>query len=239
MKRGLFAVFKPAGVTSAQVTNTIKRILQRGRGEDAPRGLKVGHGGTLDQDAEGVLVIGVGEDCKKLQTFLQGGKEYDAIGRLGVATNTLDSSGTVVEEKSWDHVTKERLLNTLENFKGAQLQTPPAISALKIRGKRMSDLVRMGMANDIELKPRAITISKLELVDFSPPTFRIIVACSKGTYIRSLISDIGKNLGTVAHMKYLCRTRQGQYFSLENALSQNDWTVEGIVEASARVERNV
>ena len=236
MNRGLFAVFKPAGMTSAQVTGIIKRILQSDRGESDPRGrtLKVGHGGTLDKDAEGVLVIGVGEDCKKLQNFLQGEKEYDAIGRLGVATDTLDSSGTVVEEKPWGHVTKVDLLNTLKKFQGEQLQTPPVISALKVRGRRMSDLARMGKTSDIEPKPRAITISKLELVDFSPPAFRIIVACSKGTYIRSLISDIGKSLRTVAHVKYLCRTKQGKQFYLENALSQEEWTVERIAEVSVK-----
>lgn len=237
MKRGIFAVYKPAGITSAQVTNVIKRLLLEDGSEQCSRHrrkVKVGHGGTLDKDAEGVLVIGVGEDCKRLGSFLQGEKEYEAVGRLGVATDTLDGSGAVVKEAPWDHVTRPALVSTLERFEGDQLQVPPVMSALKVRGERMSDLARRGKLADMVPKPRPVTITRLELKQFAPPDFRILVACSKGTYIRSLINDIGVQLKSAAHMKSLCRTRQGQAFTLENALTKDDWTLEKITDAALK-----
>ena len=225
-------------MTSADVTNAIKRILQRSNAVNRSerKKLKVGHGGTLDKDAEGVLVIGIGKDCKQLNHFLQGTKEYESIGRLGVTTDSLDSSGAVVAEAAWDHVTKTALVNALERFTGDQLQTPPVISALKIKGKRMSDLARSGNLDRAMCKPRPITISRLELLEYTPPDFKIAVTCSKGTYIRSLISDLGMHLGTVAHMVHLCRTRHGHGFTLENALTQKDWTAEKIAEIALKAE---
>ena len=234
IERGIFAVYKPPGMTSADVTNVIKRILQANnalnqRGVGQRQKLKVGHGGTLDKGAEGVLVIGIGRDCKQLNHFLQGTKEYVGIGRLGVTTDSLDSTGSVIAEAPWEHVTKNALVHALERFTGDQLQTPPVISALKIKGKRMADLARSGnLSETYQASPRSITISKLELLEYTPPEFKITVTCSKGTYIRSLIRDLGVHLGTVAHMVYLCRTRHGDGFTLEHALTQEDWTAKKI-----------
>ena len=194
--------------------------------------MKVGHGGTLDKSAEGVLVIGVGEDCKKLSSFLHNvDKEYTVTGRLGVATDTLDGSGSVTEEKLWEHVTKQDLETALVDFQGEIAQVPPVYSALKFEGKRMSDHAReaseLGAACDLTPKSRQVTIHSLTLTDFNPPCFTIEVSCGSGTYMRSLVRDIGIKLGTVAHMEYLCRTRQGP-FSLEDALCQSKWTVADI-----------
>lgn len=221
-------------MTSAAVTNTIKRILLKDFAPSSASGrrrnsLKVGHGGTLDRLADGVLVVGVSEGCKRLNEFLHGSKEYNALGCIGKATDTLDADGEVTEEKLFGHVTESLLRDTVASFIGEQKQTPPIYSALKQDGQRLSDLVRAGSAAliDIERKQRMVTIHRIQLLSFSPPTFRILVECSSGTYIRSLVRDIGEQLGTVAHLQHLCRTRQGQFRS-EEALREDDWTIDEI-----------
>ena len=187
--------------------------------------LKVGHGGTLDSSAEGVLVIGVGQDCKKLSGFLKGDKCYVATGQLGKSTDTCDAGGTVTEQKPYEHVQRMNLECTLKSFRGEIFQTPPVYSALKHRGVRFSDLARAGVL--IEPQPRRITIHSISLEDFQPPYFKISVSCASGTYIRSLIQDIGLQLGTVACVTQLTRTKQG-IFTLRDALPERRWTVDDI-----------
>ena len=199
----------------------------------------MGHGGTLDKFAEGVLVIGLGKDCKKLSSFLHKvDKGYTVIGVLGVATDTLERSGNVTEEKPWEHVTKQDLEKVLVNFQGEIMQVPPLYSALKSGGKRFSDRAREASAQGIECdvtpEPRQVTIHSLAVTDFNPPRFTIEVSCGSGTYMRSLVRDIGTKLGTVAHIEYLCRTHQGP-FSIVDALCQSKWTVSDI---GAAIERN-
>ena len=232
MERGLFAVFKPPGLTSAAVTNTIRNVLDRRPLEKRTKPLKVGHGGTLDRLAEGVLVIGVAEGCQHLKEYLEGSKEYDAIGYLGKTTDTLDADGQITQEKSYGHVTESLLRNTLASFVGEQTQVPPLYSALRQNGRRLSHLMRMGegASIDLERKRRTVTIYKLRLLCVSLPTFRILVECSSGTYIRSLVRDIGDQLGTVAYLQHLCRTRQGQFYSNE-ALRESEWTFDKIQSA--------
>lgn len=259
-QRGIFAVCKPSGVRSAQVVARIKAVLlqkrhekpvqgqdpnlkltattnrdrtQRGTASRATR-LKVGHGGTLDQLAEGVLVIAVGQDCKKLSEFLKGDKCYVATGQLGKSTDTCDAGGTVTEQKPYDHVQRMDLERTLKSFRGETFQAPPAYSALKHQGMRFSDLARSGVV--VEPQPRRITIHSMSLEDFQPPYFTISVFCASGTYIRSLIRDIGLQLGTVACVTELVRTRQG-VFSLKNALPEGQWTVDGIQAAVDKTSR--
>lgn len=269
INRGLFAVFKPSGVTSAQFTNQLKMTLlshadmvavkteSKKRKNDisavvkdgvsAPEQdvakkhsrlkrckVKVGHGGTLDRFAEGVLVIGIGEDCKKLGSFQTSViKSYEAVGFLGTTTDTLDPEGTIVETKEWKHVTEDSLRVALEDFSGLITQSPPLYSALKLRGRRYSDYardaVKVGAPITIQPPARQVQIFSISLLDFSPPHFRIKVRCSSGTYIRSLVRDIGRRVGTVTHVEYLCRTSQGP-FTVENTLrpQANGWSLDCI-----------
>ena len=236
IRRGVFAVFKPSGIRSAEVAAKIKTVLlQKLREKQVLRKdastassdlkstatastnyvksrtskLKVGHGGTLDGLAEGVLVIGIGQDCKKLTQYLKGDKGYMACGELGKSTDTGDAGGIVMEQKTYKHIQRVDLEGTLQSFKGETFQTPPVYSALKHHGVRFSDLARS--SKPIEPQPRRITIYSISLLNFQPPYFKISVSCASGTYIRSLIRDIGLQLGTVAHMTQLLRTKQGMF----------------------------
>ena len=249
IRRGLFAVYKPPGITSADAVERVKHILLPSwsattvneaeslkmasdpkfhRAKRPRHRLKVGHGGTLDRLAEGVLVIGVGEDCKKLSGYLKGSKTYEAIGRLGEETDTLDSEGVVTAEKPFDHLQETDLLKTLQHFEGNITQIIPVYSAVKQNGIRLSDMARMGKL--VTPPPRQVCIHTLSLLDFSPPYFKVRVECSAGTYIRSLIRDVGEKLGSKAHVTYLCRTRQGP-FSIGDALREYQWNIGNIEKA--------
>ena len=221
--RGIFAVVKPVGLTSADVTNRIKALLREGNGSR----VKVGHGGTLDRSAHGVLVIGIGADCGKLTAALGGDKCYECMGELGAATDTYNSDGKVVRRAPWCHVSRSDVESVLANhFSGQITQTPPTYSALKWKGTRLSDLARRGIL--ITPKSRRITIHSISLQNFQPPLFTIDVTCSSGTYIRSLVHDIGQKLDSAAFVRSLCRTKQG-VFTLEQALQEKDWTFKNII----------
>ena len=251
IRRGLFAVYKPPGITSAEAVKRIKHILlpswtattvsevteAESKMEWGPKfhrakrprhRLKVGHGGTLDRLAEGVLVIGVGEDCKKLSGYLEGSKTYEAIGKLGEETDTLDSEGVVTAEKPFDYIQLTDLVNVLQDFKGNITQIIPVYSAVKQNGIRLSDMARRGKL--VTPPPKQICIHSVSLLDFSPPYFKVYVECSAGTYIRSLIRDVGEKLGSKAHVTYLCRTRQG-LFSIGGALREYQWNIGNIEKA--------
>lgn len=243
IQRGVFAVFKPAGLTSAAVTNAIKRVLLPPSQElsvseyrAAWRNLKVGHGGTLDKQAEGVLVIGIGEDCKRLRQFLLGDKCYECIGELGRSTDTYNTEGSITSEKPFTHIQIEDFENVLKTFQGDVMQIPPVYSAIKRGGKRLSDLARQGVC--VSPPPRLVTIHSISLLSLQLPHFSLSVSCSSGTYIRSLIHDIGQKLGSAAHMVYLCRTKQGPFLE-ENALREHKWTVDDIGRAIALANSTV
>ena len=230
MMRGIFAVAKPVGITSAKVTNIIKAVLVKEALTTDPdagkrRGsskIKVGHGGTLDKGASGVLVIAVGEDCKRLSAFLGSDKYYECVGKLGEATDTLDMDGEVVQETAWKHVSASGLSEALRTkFTGKISQTPPVYSALKHKGKRSSDLARKGIV--FAPAVREVTVYSARLMGFQPPYFTISVHCSSGTYIRSIVHDLGQSVGSAAHVSKLCRTKQGP-FDLSQALSESEWT---------------
>lgn len=251
IRRGLFAVFKPSGITSAETVSRIKQVILQSWDATSPieneakpkrtdphskylgtkKQLKVGHGGTLDMLAEGVLVIGVGEDCKKLTGYLKGRKIYEAIGELGKITDTLDSSGVVTAGKAFGHIRKTDIENILQHFEGEISQIPPTYSALKQNQIRLSDLARRGIL--VSPPPRQVCIYSLSLLDFKPPHFKIRAECSSGTYVRSLLRDIGQKLDSEAYMTYLCRTQQGP-FTLEDALREHEWTVENILRVVRR-----
>jgi tRNA pseudouridine55 synthase len=180
---GIINFYKPVGVTSTDCTNWIKRLLNV---------KKVGHGGTLDPFAEGVLPIGINKGTKLLEGYLQGSKSYIGHVTCGYRTDTLDSEGKLeaCNVSSLDH---DKLIVALQNFTGTFLQETPKFSARKIKGKRMYKLARQGI--EVEDRPkREVTIHTLELIEFSTNEFVIEVECSKGTYIRQLIADVGSAL---------------------------------------------
>ncbi|KAI5175011.1 putative Trna Pseudouridine Synthase 1 [Manis pentadactyla] len=228
---GVFAVHKPKGPTSAELLNRLKEKLLAEAGMPSPewtkrkkQTLKIGHGGTLDSAARGVLVIGIGRGTKMLTSMLSGSKRYVAIGELGKATDTLDSTGKVTEEKPYDKITQEDIEGILQKFTGNIMQVPPLYSALKKDGQRLSTLMKRGEV--VEAKPaRPVTVYSLSLQKFQPPFFTLDVECGGGFYIRSLVSDIGKELSSCANVLELTRTRQGPFTLEEHALPEDRWTI--------------
>ncbi|KAM6951118.1 pseudouridylate synthase TRUB1 [Aplochiton taeniatus] len=234
---GLFAIYKKKGPTSADVLNTLKETLLKDAGvkntnpkKRKKQAVKIGHGGTLDSAASGVLVVGIGNGTKMLSTMLAGSKKYTAVGELGKATDTLDAIGKVVEEKSFDHITKLDLEEKLKTFTGNIMQVPPLYSALKRDGKRLSVLLKQGHV--VEAKPaRPVTVYSLTLQEFNLPYFTLDIECGGGFYVRSLVDDLGKALSSCAHVKELTRTKQGQFTLDEHTLQEEHWNLEHVVQA--------
>ena len=225
---GLIAVYKPKGMTSQDVCSWIKQILQPYAGESRP--IKVGHGGTLDPMAEGVLVVGVREGCKGMDSYLKGNKSYRATALLGWETDTLDAEGEPSEHVSSDHITVAMLNNALCHFRGDIMQVPPMYSALKYKGKRMHEYAREGV--EVEREPRPTQVFNLELVPPLDrlPEFSLTVTSGGGFYVRTLICDLARSCGGAAHMTALVRTRQGP-FTLENCVPKEKWAFNNICDA--------
>lgn len=203
---GIICLDKPRNMTSFMAVKRTSRLL----------GVKkAGHTGTLDPMATGVLVIMLGHSTRFIELLPEHKKSYTARVKLGITTDTLDITGTVLSE-SPVNVTEEHLLSVADNFKGEILQTPPMYSALKKDGERLYDLARKGI--EIEREQRKITIEKLEIYDFDGTEFSMDVTCSAGTYIRSLCDDIGHTLGCGAIMTDLRRTSANGY-SIEDAVT--------------------
>ncbi|KAJ8365175.1 hypothetical protein SKAU_G00140060 [Synaphobranchus kaupii] len=227
-------VYKKQGPTSADVLNILKlKLLQEaGLKPQNPRkrkkqALKIGHGGTLDSAASGVLVVGIGNGTKMLGSMLKGSKKYTAIGELGKATDTLDATGTVTQEKTFDHITREEFEEKLKKFTGDIMQVPPLYSALKQDGQRLSVMLKQG--KKVEAKPaRPVTVYSLSLQDFTPPLFTLNIECGGGFYVRSLVDDLGRELASCAHVKELVRTKQGQFTLEDHTLQEEHWTIEDI-----------
>ncbi|XP_039991973.1 probable tRNA pseudouridine synthase 1 [Xiphias gladius] len=232
---GLFAIHKKQGPTSADVLNTLKEALLKEAGVQKPnprkrrkQSLKMGHGGTLDSAASGVLVVGVGNGTKMLGTMLTGSKKYVAVGELGKATDTLDATGSVILEKDFEHITRSDIEEKLKSFTGDIMQVPPLYSALKKDGQRLSVLLKKG--HKVEAKPaRPVTVYNLTLQEFKPPLFTLDIECGGGFYVRSLVDDLGKALSSCAHVKKLIRTKQGGFTLEEHALHEGQWTLEHIL----------
>lgn len=221
---GIINVYKEKGFTSHDVVAKLRGILHQ---------KKIGHTGTLDPEAEGVLPVCLGKATKVCDLLTNKDKTYRAVCQLGVSTDTQDMTGEILQTADCSGVTREALQEVLCGFTGNQLQIPPMYSALKVNGKKLYELAREGKT--VERKARSITIYALELVDFVPEegTFTIDVTCSKGTYIRTLCNDIGEKLGCFGAMKSLLRTRVG-VFELEKAftLAQIErFMAENVVEA--------
>lgn len=193
-------IYKPKGWTSFDVVKKVRGILNE---------KKVGHGGTLDPFAEGVLILGTGADTKQLTAISGTDKEYKAILLLGSKTDTHDTEGTVVEEKEIPQLSNEQIESVLKSFIGEQLQIPPMYSAKKFNGKRLYTLARKNI--EVKREPSLINIFDIELIEYNSPYISFKVRCSKGTYIRVLGSDIAEKLGTVGHLTALKRIKVGDY----------------------------
>jgi tRNA pseudouridine55 synthase len=207
---------KPYHWTSFDVVNKIKGIIKKTANKESPKpNLKVGHAGTLDPLATGLLIICTGKFTKRIEEFQVLEKEYTGTMCLGATTPCFDLEQPIDKYYPVDHITEAVLLGTAKKFTGNVQQVPPIFSAVKINGKRAYDLARKGETPEITTK--TVYISAFEINNISLPHLSFRVTCSKGTYIRSLVRDFALDMGSGAHLTALCRTRIGQ-FRIEQAL---------------------
>jgi tRNA pseudouridine55 synthase len=212
---GILLIDKPSGWTSFDVVAKIRGIIKRETGQKKP---KIGHTGTLDPLATGLMIVVLGTYTKRAEEFSKLDKTYEVTMRLGLTSTTADDEG----EKSSvsDHVpAHEEIEGALKQFVGEIMQTPPAFSAMKVNGQRAYKLARAG--KEVKLEPRQVTIYSLELDDYTYPEVKCTARVSSGTYIRSLTEDIGQKLSTGAYMSALRRTRVGT-FLVQNAVGVDD-----------------
>lgn len=203
---GIFNIDKPVGITSHDVVARVRRLAAQKR---------VGHAGTLDPAASGVLPILLGQATRVAEYLSESGKAYRATIHFGIVTDTYDAEGKVISE-SPVALTQAEITAMLPNFLGEQLQRPPMYSAIKRDGQRLYALARAGKT--VEVEPRRVHINALEIVDWTSPTLVLDVICGKGTYIRSLAFDLGERLGPGAHLAALVRTRSGP-FTIDASIS--------------------
>ena len=202
---GILNIYKEKGYTSHDVVAKLRGILRQ---------KKIGHTGTLDPQAEGVLPVCVGKATKLCDLLTEKEKGYIAVLRLGVETDTQDMTGTILKEHPV-HVTQEQVKEVIQSFLGNQMQIPPMYSALKIQGKKLYELAREGKV--VERPPRPVVFYNIEILEMKLPCVKIKVLCSKGTYIRTLCHDIGERLGCKGCMESLLRIQSGD-FLLEDSL---------------------
>jgi tRNA pseudouridine55 synthase len=213
--QGILLVDKPAGWTSFDAVNYVRRIVADAE-DKKPRHVKVGHTGTLDTFATGLLVLLIGKDyTRRAEEFSKLDKTYEATMKLGFASTTGDPEGeiTLVSDRI---PTEQEIKKALEKFKGKIQQVPPAYSAIKINGQRAYKLARAG--KEVVIKPREVTINRLELVDYAYPEVKILADVTSGTYIRTLVEDIGQVLDTGAYATVLRRTNIGDFSIKKGAL---------------------
>ena len=202
----IYNIYKPKNLSSFSIVKKIKYITKE----------KVGHSGTLDPFADGVLVLGVGKSTKKLSSIIQYDKTYEGVIRLGIQTDSMDLTGTVVAEEKIPVITSTMLDQCANSFVGELLQRTPMFSARKIDGVRLYKLARKNIS--IKTNPKLVTIKKLKIEVIDDNNLKVIVECSSGTYIRVLAEDIAKYLGTVGHLISLTRLSVGEY-SLSESLT--------------------
>jgi len=215
----IFIIDKPLGWSSFHVVSKLRWTLSSRLRKVGVKKLKVGHAGTLDPLATGVMIVCTGRATKRIEELQAGVKEYVATIRLGATTPSFDLETPVDAQYPTDHITKELTEQVLRRFVGRIEQVPPAYSACKVDGKRAYKMARSG--EQVELKPKVLVIDSLELERFSPGEITIRVVCSKGTYIRALARDIGVALGSGGYLTALRRTRVGEY-DIGNAMSIAD-----------------
>jgi tRNA pseudouridine55 synthase len=197
---GILLVDKPAGPTSHDVVHHIRRHFKL---------KKVGHGGTLDPAATGLLVILLGRGTRVSNRFMSSDKTYEGTLRLGITTDSQDADGNILRKVDPSGITREQLEAAMAPFKGDMFQTPPMVSAVRINGVQLYKLARQG--EEVERKPRFIHLFEFRLLNFTPPYASFVLRCSKGTYVRTICHDIGEALGVGAHLSQLRRTESAGY----------------------------
>ena len=207
---GLILVNKPVGITSFKLVYIIKKKLNV---------KKVGHCGTLDPLASGLMIVLVGKYTKLQEKFMKQDKVYLATIKLGIRTDSGDLDGKIISQSDYSHIKKIDIKNALNSFIGKISQIPPMYSALKVNGKKLYELARKGIT--IERKPREITIYNIDFLDFKKDTFSIRIKCSSGTYIRTLVEDIGEKINTDTVLINLVREEIGNY-KLSSAINIDD-----------------
>lgn len=227
MLEGILNIDKPTGMTSHDVVGRVRRAAGMRR---------VGHSGTLDPMATGVLVVCLGRATRLVEYLVGRPKTYYGIVRLGQTTDSYDADGKIVSEKAVPKLTAETIEPLLDQFRGDILQIPPMVSAIKKDGKKLYELAREGIT--IERPPRPVTIYQLDLLDISSPEVTLRIQCSAGTYIRSIAYDLGELLGCGGHLASLRREQVGE-FSVENAVPLDSLNSDNIGSYLQRPERAV
>ncbi|MCD2501022.1 tRNA pseudouridine(55) synthase TruB [Clostridium sp. NSJ-145] len=221
---GVLNIFKPKGMTSFDVVREVKKVCKI---------KKVGHTGTLDPEATGVLPVCIGKATKIIDYIMDSEKIYEVTFKLGLKTTTYDLEGEILEERDSSFLKYEEILNTINSFKGEYCQVPPMYSALKQNGVRLYELARKGI--EVERPGRNITIYNIEDIKIDNPYISMKVTCSKGTYIRSLCYDIGEKLGVYAAMTELCRVKTSR-FLIENSVNINELTKDNLTQNLISIE---
>jgi tRNA pseudouridine55 synthase len=216
---GVLCVDKPLGITSHDVVNRIRRLAGIRR---------VGHAGTLDPLATGVLLLGLGRSTRLIEYLVGADKVYETAVRLGQSTTTYDAEGDIVDERPFAHLTLPQISDALNPFRGTIQQQPPLYSAIKQGGQPLYKLARQGVT-DVKRPYRTVTIHELSLLGWEPPFLTLRIACSSGTYIRSLGHDLGESLGCGGHLASLRRLAVGD-FSIETAVPLEKLTPENIID---------
>ena len=200
VKSGILLIDKPQGLTSHDVVNAVRKKLKMKR---------IGHAGSLDPLATGLLVVLVGEATKQFNRFVNFDKEYIATLKLGEATHSGDSEGKILKRLSYDGISEEQASCALKSLEGKIENIPPMVSAVRYRGRRLYQLARQGIT--VERQPRAVNIYELKLLKFSLPYIEFYLKCSKGTYVRSLAEEISRRLNCVGHISQIRRYAVGSY----------------------------
>jgi tRNA pseudouridine55 synthase len=214
---GIINLDKPAGLSSARAVARVKRLL--------PRGVKVGHAGTLDPFATGVLLVLVGKATRKCETLMGQAKRYETVVKLGASTETDDPESPEIVTPDAPRPGVEQIRAELKNFIGEVMQRPPAFSAMKVGGRRAYQLARAGQ--QVKLQPRPVRVDAIELVNFEWPLLTLNIECGRGTYIRSIARDLGDVLKTGGYLIQLRRTRIGA-FDISAAVTLERLMEEGV-----------
>ncbi len=221
----IIGIDKPLGWTSFDAVKRLRGAIQR---RLHVKKFKVGHAGTLDPLATGVLIICTGRATRRIEELQNGDKEYVATIRLGATTPSYDLETQIDREFPWEHITREQIEEVLPGFIGKIMQVPPVFSAVKVEGKRAYNLARKG--KEVELKAKPLEIKEMEILSCNLPEVVLRIVCSKGTYIRAIARDLGEALGSGAHLTALRRTRVGR------VKAEECWSVEEAIERIATAE---
>jgi len=220
---GVLLVDKPTGCTSHDIVNIIRRSFQL---------KKVGHGGTLDPNATGLLAMLLGKGTKLSAQVMGGDKTYTGEIHLGRTTSTQDCEGELLEEKPWEHITRDQVEEQMKALRGDIFQTPPMVSAIKVGGVPLYKLARKGQV--VERKKRFVHIYRFVITEWKPPLLSFEVICTKGTYVRTLAHDVGQALGCGASLDTLRRTHSGD-FDVQNAISLSELKELSLSELNQRI----